>query len=169
MKKLQQLVLLFAMFLLLGCFTQTDIITFYKSGKVELIATIEITDDDATKDKVKEEVEERVKNLKKEGWKVSYKWKKRSKPYKLEFTATNTLKRIHNYNVETEGENPSGIYIYKNFDDEQFVFDIDLLENCESRTITLGKNSLPLYTVEDNKRKRVYNIESEETYYVFLE
>ncbi|WP_159018131.1 hypothetical protein [Algibacter sp. L3A6] len=170
MKNLKKLLIVPLFFILNACFNQVDDITIYRSGKIELITTIEITDKEADKDQVNEEIEKKVAQLKKEGWYVSYKWKKKSKPYKIIFTASNNIDKIHEYQVETEGDTPSGIYISKKFTDKQYVVTFDLLPDANNRSLNLTGNSLPLYRVnDDGKLEATRNIKSEKKYYVVLD
>lgn len=169
MRSLKKIFFISLFFVLYACFDQVDDVTIYKSGKIELVTTIEITDKEADRDKVKEEIKARVKSLKKEGWKVSYKWKRKSKPYKIKFTASNNLNKLYEYQQETEGENPSGVYIYKKFSEKQYVISFDILESANNRTLNLSKNSLSLYRKNENdKLEEFRKIESEKYYYVFL-
>ncbi|QRM90362.1 hypothetical protein FG167_14320 [Lacinutrix sp. WUR7] len=170
MKNLKKLLFVSLFFILNACFNHADDITIYRSGKIELVSTIEISDKEADKDQVNEEIEKKIAQLKKEGWYVSYKWKKKSKPYKIIFTASNNIDKIHEYQVETEGDTPSGIYIYKKFSDKQYVVTFDLLSDANNRILNLSRNSLPLYRVnDDGKLEFTRNIKSEKKYYVVLD
>lgn len=170
MRNIKKLLFVSLFFILNACFNHADDITIYRSGKIELVSTIEITDKEVDKAKVKEKINEKIKLLKEEGWDVSYKWKKKSKPYKIIFTASNNLNKIHEYQVETEGDTPSGIYIYKKFSDKQYVVTFDLLADANNRILNLSSNSLPLYRVnDDGELEATRNIESKKKYYVVLD
>jgi hypothetical protein len=169
MRSLKKIFFVSLFLVFIACFNQVDEVTISKSGKIELVTTIEITDKEADRDKVKEEINARVKSLKKEGWTVSYKWKSKSKPYKIKFTASNNLNKLYEYQKETEGVNPSGVYIYKKFSEKQYVISFDLLESANNRILNLSKKSIPLYHMDENdKLKELRRIESEKYYYVFL-
>ncbi len=170
MKNFKKLLLLSLFFIFFACFNQVDDITIFKSGRIEMVTTIEITDKDTDKDKVKEEIKKKVALLKEEGWNVTYKWKKNSKPYKIKFTASNTLNNLYEYQKKTQGDTPSGVYIHKKFADNQYVLSFDLLKDANNRIVNLSSKSLSLYTVDDNdKLKEHRNIKSEKYYYVLLD
>lgn len=169
MKKLKKIIFVSIFFILYACFNQVDEVTISKSGKIELVTTIEVTAEEVDKKSVQDEIDARVKSLKKAGWKVSYKWKSKSEPYKVKFTISNTLNKLYEYQKKPEDVNPSGVYIYKKFSEKQYVISFDLIKDANNRTINLSKKSVSLYRkYGDNKLKKFRNIESEKYYYVFL-
>jgi len=171
MKKIHLLLLGLILLVLNSCFDHHDEITIYNSGRIELVSTIVVTTEEYTKDEVKENIEERVTALKKAGWTVKHKWKKKSHPYKIEFELSNTIHRMYDYHVETEGgSGGSGIYIYKKFSDKQYVISFDLLGDASNRTLTLTNNSIPLYAAgKDNTAEPTRTIKSENRYYMMLD
>lgn len=76
MKNLKKLFFLLIFFAFFACFNQVDDVRIFKSGRIELVTTIEITDKEMDRDRVKEEIKKKIELLKEEGWNVSYKWKK---------------------------------------------------------------------------------------------
>jgi hypothetical protein len=170
MKHLKKLFILSLFFLCYACFDQEDDVTIYKSGKIELFTTIEITEESADIDDVKEEVDSKIELLEKAGWNVSHKWIRKSKPYKIEFTASNTLNKLYEYQKETEGESPSGVYITKKFSDKEYVVTFDLMKDANNRILNLSKNSLSFFSIDENEKlKELRRIKSEKNYYVFLD
>ena len=170
MRNIKKLVFVSLFFILNACFNHADDISILPSGKINIKSTIEITDKEADKAKVKEEINEKIKLLKEEGWDVTYAWKKKSKPYKIIFNARNTLDKLYKYQKETDGETPSGIYIYKKFSDKQYVVTFDLLPDANHRLLGLKEYSLPLYLVnDDGELEATRSIKSEKKYYVVLD
>lgn len=169
MKNLKKLLLLPLFLLIVSCFEQEDEVKISESGKIEMISTIIIKNDEADLDYVDSEINVRLKSLKKEGWEVSYKWKKKSRPYEIEFVSTNTLNNLYNYQKKTEGENPSGVYVYKKYSDKLFVISFEFMKDTEKRTIILDSKSLPLYLMNEDEKlvaKRI--VTSKKFYHVLL-
>lgn len=170
MKNLKKLLLLPLLFLIVSCFEQEDEVKISKSGKIEMISTIIVKNDEADLDYVASEINVRLKSLKEEGWEVSYKWKKKSRPYEIEFISTNTLNNLYNYQKKTEGENPSGVYIYKKHSEQQYVISFEFMEDTDKRTIILDHKSLPLYLMnKDEKLVAKRDVTSKQFYYVLLD
>lgn len=95
---------------------------------------------------------------------------KKSKPYKIKFTASNTLNKLYEYQKKTGGDTPSGVYIVKKFSETQFVVSFDLIQDANNRVVNLNDKSLSLYDVDENdKLKEFRRIESEKYYYVLLD
>lgn len=169
MRGFKKIIIFSVFFILYSCFNHTDEVTIYKSGKIELVSTIEITDKETGKADVKEEIKDRINALKKEGWKVSHKWTKKSKPYKIRFKASNNLTTLYNYQKQTKGNTPSGVYITKKFSEKQYVISFDLLKDANNRVINLNNKSISLFRLGDNDDLiESRRIKSEKNYYVFL-
>ena len=158
------------MVLLSSCFDHYDQVSIDSNGMISLTSTIKITDEEADKSKVKEEIELMVKDLKKAGWDVSYKWVNKSKPYKIEFLGTNTIDHLYQYQQENNGFTPSGVWIDKKFSDKQYVISFDKLEDANNRIIDLKYNSLSLYRPSgEDDIEEFRKIESDLYYYLFLD
>lgn len=168
MRNFKILSLLSFFVLFCSCFEHEDDVTITKSGNIEVVSTINVKSGDS-KTEVQEGINTQLIELKKEGWKISYKWIKESKPFKIKFTATNTLNNLYNYQEKTKGENPSGIYIVKKYAANQYALSFDLLMDADNRLINLNKNSIPFYRIDANDDlKKVSNIESKKNYIVIL-
>ena len=169
MRNFKKLFFLSLFFVLYACFNQVDTITISKSGKIKLVSTIEITVE-SEKDVVKDAIKSRIKTLKDEGWKVSYKWEKRSKPYQIKVTASNTLQQLYEYQSKTKKSSSFGVNIYKKFSDKRYAISFDILKDANNRILNLNKKSLPLYRIgENDKLYKLRNIKSKTDYYVLLD
>lgn len=148
MKNLIRLIPIAFIFILTSCFNHDDQMTISKSGNISVISTIQITDDELEKETIEDEVSKIVDDLKDEGWAVSYKWKKKKSPYRIEFISSNSLKKMFHY--QQEYGTASGINVLKNFSDEQYVVSFEKLENADNRSIHLSSSSLSLHRLEDD-------------------
>ena len=167
MLKLFKISLVGLLFCLTSCFDHDDTFIFHRSGAITMYSTIEITDDEIEKKEVKLEIAKLIKELEdEEGWNIIYKWTKKSKPYKIEFTSTNTIQNLHELHQSPDAYGPAGVFVESKPSESRYIISFEKLENANNRDIRILGS--PLFKAGDNELVKVKNIVDPRTSEYFL-